>query len=343
MKRNLILAILAAILLLNVPVPAAYATEGESVSAAKSGTCGDGLTWVLEDYTLTISGSGEMEDGCPWENWMTKVEHVVLTGGVTRIGAGAFEGFDRLETVDFGDSLVEIGAKAFRDCNDLSVVHLPATFRTFGAECFRDCTDLVYVYCDGPMPRFNDSCLWTGNYVSVFYPTNNPWPAEAVHPLVQSFGGRLGIMMGNYDPDTVAALDATEATEETEPAETEAEETVPETTEAAVAVIAEETEATVPPTQAPTEPATEPTVPETTAAPTTEPATVPTTEAPTQEPTEASTEDTFQLTEPTEETEPVVVEKKGGSSWIGLVMIAGVLTFLIAGAMIFRSAKRGRY
>lgn len=342
MKKPLITGLLAALLLLGVLAPAAYASE---ISTARSGSCGDGITWSLEDYTLTISGSGEMEDGCPWENWMTKVEHVVLSGGVTKIGEGAFDGFTCLETVDFGDALVEIGAKAFRGCNDLSVIHLPETFRTFGAECFRDCTDLLYVYCDGPMPRFSDSCLWTGNYIAVFYPTNNPWPAEAVNALVHNFGGRLGIMMGSYDPDTVAALEGEEAareTEETVPAETEAEETVPETTEAIAVAAVEETQApTVPETEAPTVPETtqaptvpETTVPETTAVPTTEAATIPTTEA---------TEDTFQLTEATEETVPAEVEKKSGSAWIGLVMIAGVLTFLIAGAMIFRSTKRGRY
>lgn len=338
MKKRLIVSVVAAILLLSALVPAAFASE---VSAAKSGTCGDGLTWELEDYTLTISGSGEMEDGCPWANWRTKVEHVVLKDGVTKIGKEAFTGFDRLETVDFGDALVEIGAKAFQDCDDLSIVHLPATFRTFGAQCFRDCTDLKYVYCDGPMPRFNDSCLWTGNYIAVFYPTNNPWPVEAVSVLTQSFGGQLGIMMGNYDPDAVAALEGeeTEETEETEeqtePEETE--ETVPETTEAVeAAAVAETTEATEAPTQAPTEPETEPTE---TTVPETEPTTVPTTAATTEA---AITEISFAEEETTEETEPVVVSG-GGSSWIGLVMIAGVLTFLIAGAMIFRSTKRGRY
>ena len=42
----------------------------------------------------------------------------------------------------------------------------------------------------------------------------------------------------------------------------------------------------------------------------------------------------------TEATEPVIEEKVESKSWIGLVMIAGVLTFLLAGAMIFRSVSR---
>ena len=44
------------------------------------------------------------------------------------------------------------------------------------------------------------------------------------------------------------------------------------------------------------------------------------------------------------ENQPVVTEAVKSRSWIGLVMIAGVLTFLLAGAMIFRSVSgKNRY
>ena len=33
-----------------------------SFAAASSGTCGENLTWTLEDGVLTISGSGKMAD-----------------------------------------------------------------------------------------------------------------------------------------------------------------------------------------------------------------------------------------------------------------------------------------
>lgn len=329
MKKRWIVNLMLASLLLALLAPGASAVTA-------SGTCGEGLTWKLENYTLTVSGSGEMEDGSPWEQYKTKIDHVVLEGGVTKVGAESFYGCDRLETVDFGDSLVEIGDKAFYGCEDIEYLHLPATFRIFGAQSFQKCDSLKYVYCDGGMPKFKDSCLWTGNYIAVFFPTNNPWPYEYTSGLISSYGGNLGIMMGNFDPanlpvKTKAASDGEEDTEETE-AETEA-------TEAAVAAIAETeapTEATVPPT----------TVPETTEAPTeatteatTEAATEPTTEATTEPATEETTE------EPTEETEPIdPVRKVGGDGWIGLVIIAGVLTVLLAGAMIFRSvSRRGRY
>lgn len=329
-KKRWIMNLLLISLMLMLLSPAASAV-------AASGSCGDGLTWKLENYTLTVSGSGEMEDGCPWADYKTKIEHVVLTGGVTKVGAENFSGCDRLETVDFGDALVEIGEKAFYDCEDIEYIHLPKTFRTFGAQCFRGCDSLKYVYCDGGMPRFNDSCLWTGNYISVFFPTNNPWPYEYTSTLISSYGGNLGIMMGNFDPDNLPVK------ENEVSAEVDSTEETVEETEAAVAAIAETeapTEATVPPTTVPeTGPETVPGTTEATTVPTTEEATEPTTEAT----TEATTDETTQ--EMTEETEPVdPVRKVGGDGWIGMVIVAGVLTMLLAGAMIFRGiSRRGNY
>lgn len=332
MKKRIFVLLLTACLLLSLPLTG-FAEEA-SDPKAKSGTCGEGITWVLEDYTLTITGSGEMEDGAPWEAHKDHIEHVVLTGGITKIGAEAFYKYDRIETVDFGDALVEIGEKAFYGCEDIDYIHLPKTFRKFGAEAFRDCWSLKRVYCDGGMPRFNDSCLWTGNYISVFFPTNNPWPSEYTMPLVSSYGGNLGIMMGNFDQSAVdaelgsAAADQEETEEETKSAETEPAITEAPTeapTEPAVVIIAAETEPEEEPiriTAAPTESYTEP-------APMEEPETEP-----------AVTEAPVLPSEPQEPVQPL-----GEKSWIGIVMIVGVLTFLIAGAVIFRvlSRRGGRY
>lgn len=329
MKNRWIANLALVSLLLMLLAPAAHAVTA-------SGSCGDGLTWSLENYTLTITGSGEMEDGSPWEDYKTKIDHVVLTGGVTKVGAESFYGCDRLETVDFGDALVEIGEKAFYGCEDIEYIHLPKTFRTFGAQSFRGCDSLKYVYCDGGMPRFNDSCLWTGNYIAVFYPTNNPWPAEYASQLVSSYGGNLGIMMGNFDAANLPQKQ-TKTTEETqEPTEAET-----EATEAAPAAVIE--------TEAATEPVTQPTQPETVpvTVPETEETTAATTVPETEETTEATTEETREETTEaaTEETEPVdPIQKVGGDGWIGIVIIAGVLTMLLAGAMIFRGvSRRGRY
>lgn len=331
MKKHIITLLLAVCLLLSALPVAAFAEETSALEA-KTGTCGEGISWTLQDGTLTISGSGEMMDGAPWAEYENQIEKLVLTGGITKIGSDAFYDCDRLEEIDFGSALVEIGERAFYGCDDLTLIHLPASFRKFGKECFRACNSLQRIYCDGGMPRFESSCLWIENYVSIFYPTSNPWPQEYVSQLISNFSGRLGITMGNFADADLSELEAPgEAVEETRPA------TEPEETEAT-------TEA---PTEAPTEPATEPPVTEA-AVIVTEPVTEPvqTTEAPTEAVTEAPTQ---MLTEEPDVTEPMSLEEAAetleGKSWIGLVMIGGVLTFLLSGAMIFRAAtkKGGRY
>ena len=339
MKKRFFINLLAALMLIAALTPAAFALDGRHIA---DGTCGEGLSWSLDGYTLTVTGSGEMEDGAPWAEYKDHIEHVVLTGGITKVGKEAFYKYDRIETVDFGDALTEIGDRAFYGCEDIDFIHLPSTFKKFGAESFRGCLNLKYVYCDGGMPRFGSSCLWSGGYISVFYPTNNPWPADSVNQLVHNFGGKLGIMMGNYADSEVAKFweeeeeaEATEADETTEATE----ETVQETAAPVIAFV--------------TEPETEPVeIPTETAEPETEPVetTVPETQAPTEAPTEApvQTEETTLVLEfaqeEAEETE-TVAEQVQSNSWIGIVLIAGVLTFLILGALIFRIASRrnGRY
>ena len=341
MKKRIMLLLLAACLMLNLLPMGALAeeaeettetveetteaveeTEEEKNSNAKSGSCGDGLTWTFEDRTLYISGSGEMADGDPWSAHKNRIKRVVLSDGVTKVGAECFYEYGFLESVNFGDALVEIGERAFYGCTELTVIHLPKTFRTFGAECFRDCIMLQKVYCDGGMPRFNSSCLWNGNYVQVFYPTNNVWPQDAVSQLVSNFGGRLGVTAGNYDSSIEAELEEKEFGEETTPKVTDA------------------------PTEAPTEAVTEPPVEETQAAEVIYITVPPTeeTESVTELQTQPSEAETIPLWTMAAE-EPEEPEDLSGKSWIGIVMIAGVITFLLAGTMIFRGAtkKGGRY
>ena len=68
------------------------------------GDCGEDITWTLEEGTLTISGSGEMDDGMPWEDYKNDIQKLVITGEVTTIGAGAFQNCDSLTDIYFGES-----------------------------------------------------------------------------------------------------------------------------------------------------------------------------------------------------------------------------------------------
>ena len=285
------------------------ATEAvEEIEVWASNQCGADLTWQFDGGTLTISGTGEMDhypDGdAPWLEYKDSIEKLVFTGGVTSVGDCAFMDYDSLKEVDFGSAMHTIGYRAFKSCDGLATLTLPATFRKFDEECFFGCSSLREIRCLGGMPSFKTSCLWDCP-VSVFYPTTNPWPAEYVTPLFQSYQGKLQIFMGDGieeagDQPTEVQLTVTE------PVETVPETTVPETT-----------------------------VPETTVPETTEAETVP-------ETTEMATEAVE--TEPAEpewlrETQPEEPEKKGGGLngvLFGIILISGTLTLLLIGALIFR-------
>ena len=97
-----------------------------TAAAASSGTCGDNVTWTLDDVgTLTISGTGPMKvyisySSVPWFSNRSSVKKVVIADGVTTIGDEAFFGCYRLTSVTIPDSVTAIGASAFSGCDSLT-------------------------------------------------------------------------------------------------------------------------------------------------------------------------------------------------------------------------------
>lgn len=114
-------------------------TEWDVISCSAfphSGTCGENLTWKLEDTLLTISGTGPMADfaaeEAPWYNSRMEIDKIVIENGVTSIGAHAFEDSFFLKTVMFPDGLTEIGAYAFSGCEALQRVMNLRTIENVG-------------------------------------------------------------------------------------------------------------------------------------------------------------------------------------------------------------------
>ena len=82
------------------------------------GKCGDNLSYVLDaDGNLTVSGEGEMYDGC-FDDEYRYIKKVELENGVTSVGAGAFKGCKILDWVFVPDSVEKIGYGAFDNCNE---------------------------------------------------------------------------------------------------------------------------------------------------------------------------------------------------------------------------------
>ena len=131
------------------------AAHAEIVDSGYCGAEGKGhnLTWTLDDVgTLTISGSGKMEDygyhsyygtTTPWGNYTVKI--VLLHKGVTSIGDFAFADCEGLTSVTIPDSVTSIGYDAFWRCTGLTSVTIPDSVTSIEFGAFHGCTKLTSV------------------------------------------------------------------------------------------------------------------------------------------------------------------------------------------------------
>lgn len=115
---------------------------------------GSGVTWQLTEntddpstYTLTIRGSGAMEDYLmsshqPWCSFRKQITSVVVSPGVTSIGQCAFSRFAKLTHVDIADSVISIGWDAFYYCSSLTNITVPQSVTYIDANAFESCTNL---------------------------------------------------------------------------------------------------------------------------------------------------------------------------------------------------------
>ena len=147
MRKKILSIFLAACLIFSLlPVSAMADTTA-------GGTCGDDLTWTLENRVLTISGTGPMTNysshnpsgvtigysTAPWSGY--GISWVRIEDGVTSIGAYAFAGTD-LSSLTIGKDVKSIESYAFYRCRSLSVVDIPDNVTSIGRNVFEDCTGL---------------------------------------------------------------------------------------------------------------------------------------------------------------------------------------------------------
>lgn len=126
----------------------------------KSGTCGDGVEWVLDNEgVMTISGSGAMYDydnesnthgtHAPWLGFRSDITELVIGPGVTNVGAFAFKDCVYLEKATLSDGVKSIGLYAFDNCERLAVLTLPAGLESVDVGAFLSCEQLKDVYYGG--------------------------------------------------------------------------------------------------------------------------------------------------------------------------------------------------
>ncbi|MBR6223544.1 MAG: leucine-rich repeat protein [Lachnospiraceae bacterium] len=110
-----------------------------------------GVTWSFDNGTLTISGTGAMEDyylkTAPWfssESFAEgDIKSVVINDGITYIGRCAFMQLTGVESIKLPTSLQVIGENAFANCSSLKTVDFPSELTKISSGAFSDCTSLT--------------------------------------------------------------------------------------------------------------------------------------------------------------------------------------------------------
>lgn len=150
-----------------------------------SGTCGKNLTWTLDDDgTLTICGTGKMEDG-PWDgesdSWYYDrdwINNVIISDGVKTISDFAFYECENLTSITIPDSVMSIGDYAFECCNNLVSVTIPNSVISVGEHSFYSCKNLKGVTLSNNMTRIEDGAFIGTDLKSVTIPTSVKYIGE---------------------------------------------------------------------------------------------------------------------------------------------------------------------
>lgn len=141
-----------------------------NVSAATSGTCGDNLTWTLDDNgMLTISGTGDMpmwnsSGDVPWCITRENIKAAIIQGGVTSIGAWTFDDCENLTNISIPESITSIGKMAFYNCQGLTGISIPVSVTSIGEWAFSYCENLKDVYYTGSEEQWENISIGDGNY-----------------------------------------------------------------------------------------------------------------------------------------------------------------------------------
>ena len=103
------------------------------------GSCGENMSWELDDGTLSITGTGEMNSygisGGPWKDYKDEITNVIIGDGVESIGNYAFNEYNKLAQVRFPEGLKSIGKKAFYNC-PIKNLSIPTSVKHIDDEAF---------------------------------------------------------------------------------------------------------------------------------------------------------------------------------------------------------------
>lgn len=122
----------------------ALAAEPAGEDTVITGSCGTNLTYRLENGVLTVSGTGKMGAGNPWNTSALRetIHTVILEEGVTTVSGSAFMKCVNLSSLTLPSTLTIIDTYAFAACTSLTEVTIPGSVTEVRGSAFSGCTAL---------------------------------------------------------------------------------------------------------------------------------------------------------------------------------------------------------
>jgi len=154
------------------------------------GDCGPRAYWRISGDTLTISGTGRMNDyypvedlqgsllqsdikKAPWADKMDRVTTIIIEDGITGIGNSAFFKCRAVTDVSIPESVKEIGEGAFEMCTSLRSIAIPQGVGKIQDSTFSGCSYLQNITIPEGVKEIGyfafDGCTMLS---SVFIPEN---------------------------------------------------------------------------------------------------------------------------------------------------------------------------
>ena len=116
-----------------------------SADIVKSGTCGDNVTWTLDDTgKLTLSGNGQIMSALPADiEWRHSIKSIVIEYGITDIPDYFFQGYNKVTSISIPGSVSRIGTESFSGCSHVTSISIPNSVTYIGDFAFSHCKCLT--------------------------------------------------------------------------------------------------------------------------------------------------------------------------------------------------------
>lgn len=156
-----------------------------SAESATSGSCGENATWSYNETTktLTISGTGEMDDyeelaayTYPWR-FSEDAENIVIENGITNIGEYAFAGFEVLKNVTIANTVTGISDSSFRYCTSLESITLPDSVTSIDSGAFSNCKSLKNINISDNIIDISAGAFYNTSYFN----NESNWENDALY------------------------------------------------------------------------------------------------------------------------------------------------------------------